>query len=298
MAKNVSAQLLARFAKKPDFHQSPMYANVMRKIGWQIEGKPGEQIFVRTLGPIAVAKMQRPVRSYKNAISNVRKKYRTITFQLEPSLSTHWKSTTPKLGFSKQTLPLAHSASALLDLTLSEQQLLSNMKQKTRYNIHLAERKKIVHIREVSLSQFSEHDFRAFMNMRAAWSKRKNVYGYDEQFLTAVIESFKDHGFCLFAEINGVTEAILLVLEWKKTAIYFCAFSSIKGYQHFAPTLLTWRAMQIAQSHNNDIFDFGGTYDPRFTGTYKRWKGFTTFKEGFSPVFFLYPPSFLKLGWW
>lgn len=295
-----------------------MYANVMRAIGWTIEGKPGSQIFVRKLGPIAVAKMQRPEKVDLSVIEVVRKKYRTITFQLEPALQSivekkkfifplhieHeepelWISAWKEFGFARTVMPLAHSASSLIDLRLTKQQLLEHVSQKTRYNIRKGEKDPTLHVEIIPLSELNTTQTKTFLDLRAEWSKRKNVMGYDQTFMNGVLNSFEKHGACLFAvDESGKTLATLLVLTTEKTAIYFSAFSSEKGYARNCPTLLTWNAMNWAKDLGMLIFDFGGVYDPRYTGTYKRWRGFTEFKERFKPTYFLYPKSYMKTFWW
>jgi lipid II:glycine glycyltransferase (peptidoglycan interpeptide bridge formation enzyme) len=65
------------------------------------------------------------------------------------------------------------------------------------------------------------------------------------------------------------------------------------------PSALVWEGMKTAKSLGCTIFDFGGIADPRYPGDYKKWVGFTKFKEGFSPTPLLYPPSFrTPIGWW
>jgi|GEM_PF-1030136 len=305
------------FATQHDIHQTPMYANVMRAIGWTIEGKPGSQIFVRKLGPIAVSKMQRPEKIDLSVIQTLRKTYRTVTFQFEPALQSHvgkrahifplhtqhdepitWTNAWKSYGFSRTVMPLAHSASSLIDLRLSERQLLESFSQKTRYNIRKSEKNTSVQIKIVPLHALDAQWKKSFLDLRAEWSKRKNVMGYDETFMNGVLESFKHHGACVFAvDATGKAIATLLILTTGCVAIYFSAFSSKEGYALHAPTLLTWNAMLWSKKQGMKVFDFGGVYDLRYTGTYKRWKGFTEFKERFKPTFFLYPRSYVKMGW-
>ncbi len=52
--------LVVRFGERIDLHQSPYHANVMRKIDWQVDGDIGSQIYSRAVGPLTVAKFQRP----------------------------------------------------------------------------------------------------------------------------------------------------------------------------------------------------------------------------------------------
>lgn len=302
-----------RFASRVDIHQSSMYAKTMESIGWKTVGKSPSQIFVKKLGPVAIAKMQRPARINKKFIQEVRKKYHTLTFHLDPALkygtyvwplqretstnSPDWDQYFKSIGFSRHTSPLAHSATSLIDLRLSESELLHRMKQKTRYNIGLAERKRTITTRTVPFESFTKKDLSMLFTIRSQWNKRKHLFGYDEPFLRGIVSSFKNHGYCLFAEIRSNVVATLIVLEWNKTATYFCAYSTPEGNILYAPTLLAWTAMKTSKKSGNDILDFGGIYDHRFHTIYKQWKGFTKFKEGFSAEPFLYPQSYIQYGW-
>jgi lipid II:glycine glycyltransferase (peptidoglycan interpeptide bridge formation enzyme) len=80
-------------------------------------------------------------------------------------------------------------------------------------------------------------------------------------------------------------------------ATYYAAYAAPAGYKQFAPTLLTWTAMQVAKGRSCDIFDFGGIYDPRYPKMYKNWQGFTKFKSGFHHTTLSYPPTTLQLFW-
>ena len=54
--------------------------------------------------------------------------------------------------------------------------------------------------------------------------------------------------------------------------------------------------MLQSKAEGCQIFDFGGVYDERYPKTYKGWKGFTVFKEGFSPLPVVFPePRVLSL---
>jgi lipid II:glycine glycyltransferase (peptidoglycan interpeptide bridge formation enzyme) len=81
--------------------------------------------------------------------------------------------------------------------------------------------------------------------------------------------------------------------------VYYCAVSSKDGYAQKAPTALVWEGILAAKKAGCEILDFGGIYDPRYKDSYKRWTGFSKFKEGFSPTPFLYPPSVrYPVLWW
>lgn len=285
--------LLEKFAERTDLRQSDNYQVAMKQIGWDTVGSAGKHLFLRRLGPFSIGKIQRPSKIDLKSLHLLRKKYHIITCYVEPGL----KQEDLVIPHSLPSEPFAQSATSIIDLTLTENELLKSFKPKTRYNIGLVARKKILTIHTIKLSELTPTDLANFMCLRSAWSKRKHNVGYDEKFMGSIINAFRDHGWIHFAEINGLAEATLLVLEHHHCSVYYSAFSSLKGYSHFAPTILTWKAIQIAKKSGCDIFDFGGIYDPRYSKLYKKWRGFSTFKEGFSATTITYPPTRLLLGW-
>lgn len=267
----------------------------MAGIGWETYGKPGEQIFLRRFGPLVTAKMQRPKKFNTDDIRQFRKTHKTFGFYLEPGLKSVTNGSRKWLGFHIE--PFAQSKTSLIDLSPKQDVILKSFSQKTRYNINYALKKRVVTVKSSKLNRLSSRLSQDFYQLRADWSKRKQVVGYQEDFLRSIIAAYQDHGWLHLAYINGVAEAALLILENDHVATYYSAFSSLNGYKYFAPTLLTWKSMITAKNGGCDIYDFGGIYDPRYPKMYKKWIGFTHFKDGFHPTYVEYPPSHLQLFW-
>lgn len=287
------SDLLTRFASYSDLHQSPMHAGVMRRIGWQVAGQPGSQIFHRSLGPFTIAKLQRPKVIDLDWLKSFRRSHHTLTTYIEPNL-------TSSLTQGLHVEPFAHSCTSLLDLKPSEHSILASFSQKTRYNVVRTLRQNNLNIIS-SLSPASpsggSHHLTDFFTLHADWSRQKNVIGYSLPLLNAVMSSFAQAGELHLAYHGSSLVASLLVLYHDSVATYWAAFASPEGYRLYAPTLLTWTAIQSAKQHGCDIFDFGGIYDPRYPKMYKKWQGFTKFKSGFNPEVISYPPTTLQLGW-
>ena len=271
-----------------------MHAGAMQGIGWQTIGSPGEQIFLKKLGPVATSKYQRPKIIDLERLRHFRKKYRTLGLYIEPGLGTQILGNPNKLGHVVE--PFAQSKTSLVDLELSQGLLLKSFHQKTRYNINLTLKKKLIEIKSAPLSKLSTSSLDDFYGLRESWSKRKHVYGYEYSFISSIIKNYAGSGSLHIAYISNVPHSTLLVLENDRVATYYLAFSTIQGYKHFAPTLLTWTSMLYAQN-TCDIYDFGGIYDPRYPRMYKKWQGFTKFKDGFHPTYVEYPQTHLQLFW-
>lgn len=285
--------LITKFSSRSDLHQSAMYAGLMREIGWSVTGKLHSELFYRTLGPFTVAKIQRPKTLDLAWIANFRKKHRTLTTYIEPGLST----TLPNQRLGIHVEPFAHSCTSLIDINRSEQDILNSFSQKTRYNIVHTLKKGEIKVVTTKLGHLSKKQSDDFYALHESWSHKKDVIGYPIPLLNAVLKSFADTGNLHLCYKDEELIGSLLTLDYDSVTTYYAAFASLLGYKTFAPTLLTWTAIQTAISRRNDIFDFGGIYDPRYPKMYKKWQGFTKFKAGFNSTVVSFPPTSLQLFW-
>lgn len=271
-----------------------MHANIMREIGWHVAGTKGSQIFFRTLGPLTIAKVQRPKHLDLTWLASFRKTHHTLTTYIEPGLATIIPPKT-RVGFKVE--PFAHSCTSLIDISRSEQEILNSFSQKTRYNIIHTLKKDDIKITSTKLGQLTESQRSDFFLLHEKWSKKKKVIGYPISLLNAVFKAHSETADLHLCYQGDTLVASLLVMYFDGVATYYAAFATNLGYKTFAPTLLTWTAIKKAIENNCNIFDFGGIYDPRYPKMYKNWQGFTKFKSGFNPTVVSYPPTTLQLFW-
>lgn len=270
-----------------------MHANIMKEIGWIVDGKKNSQIFYRTLGPVTVAKIQRPKEIDLTWLRNFRKTHHTLTTYIEPGLKTTLPTT--RIGISVE--PFAHSCTSLIDLLGSEKEILDSFSQKTRYNIVHTLKKEEIYVTSTKLGELTTKQKNDFFALHESWSHKKNVVGYPIYLLEAILKCHAKTGYLHLCYQDNDLVGSLLTLYHDRVVTYYAAFASPIGYKTFAPTLLTWTAIRTAKSEGCDIFDFGGIYDPRYPKMYKRWQGFTKFKSGFNPTVVSYPPTYLQLFW-
>lgn len=282
--------LTSRFNNLPDLHQNPRFAQSMRDTNWEVLGKPGNYLFLKKLGPWGIAKIQHPNLVNLSWLKKMRKKHHILTTYVEPGLQ---QSDLKITGF--KVSPFANSATSLIDLKLTETELLNSFKSKTRYNIKHTEKKDNLKIITKKFQDLTADDKYIFKNSYKLWSKRKKVICYGDKFFNSLFKNFGDSGWIHFAYYMDKCVASLMIIKNEKAAIYYAAFADLQGYSLFAPTILTWRALITAKKADCEIFDFGGIYDPRYK-TYKKWKGFTRFKDGFSPTVVYYPPTKVMIG--
>ena len=192
---------------------------------------------------------------------------RTLFWRLDaPLLNTAGSCISlQRLGFLKSPQELQPKATLILDLSKSEEQLLAEMHQKTRYNIRLAE-KRGVEAKEVS-------DVDAFWSLLQETAQRDGFRTHAKEYYEKLLGV---HTQLFIAEHEGKVLAAALVAFHNNWALYLHGASSSEQRDVMAPHLLHWRIMQEAKRRGCTKYDFWGVDQ-------HKWPGVTRFKQGFSP---------------
>lgn len=163
----------------------------------------------------------------------------------------------------------------LLDLRQGDDALLAAMKQKTRYNIRLAER----HGVKVRLGGLD--DLGLLYRMYAETSLRDHFVIRHEGYYQEAWGSFLRAGFAqpLIAEVEGAPVAALVVYRFGETCWYFYGMSREAHREAMPNHLLQWEAIRWARAQGCAVYDFWGAPD-RLEGDDPMW-GVYRFKEGF-----------------
>ncbi len=155
-----------------------------------------------------------------------------------------------------------------------EEELLARMKQKTRYNLRLAERKG-VRVRAGGLE-----DLGLLYRMYAETSIRDGFVIREEAYYHAVWESFLRAGKAevLIAEVEGEPVAALLLFFFAGRAWYLYGMSREAHREKMPNYLLQWEAMKRAKALGCRVYDLWGAPDV-FDESDSMW-GVYRFKEG------------------
>ena len=165
----------------------------------------------------------------------------------------------------------------LTDLGVGEEALLAGMKQKTRYNIRLAER------RGVRVQPSS--DFDAFYTLYAETAARDGFLIRPRTYYLAVMSRMQGNGLgqLLLAEAGGEAVAGIFLFLLGPTAWYFYGASSERQRQLMPNYLLQWEAMRWALAQGCTLYDWWGAPD-ELSESDSMW-GVYRFKEGFGGQF-------------
>jgi len=164
----------------------------------------------------------------------------------------------------------------ILNLRLSETELLNNFHPKTRYNIRLAV-KKGVNIRERN----SFEDFLNFWRLMAETGQRDSFKIHNKEHYQALASYNPDFIKLFVAEKDGRIIAAGLFSFFGNKVTYLHGASDHAARQLMAPYLLQWTLIKLAKAKNYKFYDFYGIDEVK-------WPGVTRFKLGFSGFRFSY----------
>jgi lipid II:glycine glycyltransferase (peptidoglycan interpeptide bridge formation enzyme) len=162
----------------------------------------------------------------------------------------------------------------LLDLNGSEEDWLKRMKQKTRYNLRLAQKN------GVKIRLAKEEEYPELYKMYAETSIRDGFMIRPQSYYLDVWQTFNQAGMLspLVAEVDGKMVAGLVLFHFGKTAWYLYGMSSAAHREKMPNYLLQWEAMRLAREKGCITYDLWGAPDD-FGGT-DAMAGVFRFKEG------------------
>lgn len=176
-------------------------------------------------------------------------------------------------GYSSDQIQFKNTV--LVDLSPTEEELLASMKQKTRYNIRLAEKK------GVSVRVGKPDDFSILYKMYAETSVRDGFVIRDEGYYKTVWNIFmsSNEPTCvpLIAEVDGEPVAAIFVFYFAGRAYYVYGMSRDVHREKMPSYLLQWEAMKLAMAKGCTIYDLWGAPDA-FNESDSMW-GVYRFKE-------------------
>lgn len=197
------------------------------------------------------------------------KKEGAIFARIEPS-KINTKKRLKKVG------SVQPDSTLILSLEKSEDELASEMKQKTRYNLNLAIKKGV----EIEKTTDPEK-IDIFYNVLKETTNRDDFKGHPKEYYKKMLETLGQEGIVrlYLAKLEDKYIAANIVSFWGDTVAYLHGASSNEYRNVMAPYLLQWEAIKDAKSEGYIFYDFWGIApndNPRH-----KWAGVTRFKKGF-----------------
>jgi lipid II:glycine glycyltransferase (peptidoglycan interpeptide bridge formation enzyme) len=158
-------------------------------------------------------------------------------------------------GFEGAADPVQPRRTVVISLDGGEEDWLARMKQKTRYNIRLAEKKEIV----VQPSR----DVDTFYALMQTTGQRDGFGVHSREYFQKAFDLFEARGLCtlLIAEYEGRPLAGLMAFARGSRAWYFYGASNDEERNRMPTYLLQWEAMRWAKSRGCTSYDLWGVPD-------------------------------------
>jgi lipid II:glycine glycyltransferase (peptidoglycan interpeptide bridge formation enzyme) len=171
----------------------------------------------------------------------------------------------------------------IVDLSGDEDKILAAMKQKTRYNIRLAEKK------GVTVRQGNAADVATFYKLALVTAQRDGFGVHSLDYYQATYDLFApDRCALLIAEFAGEPLAALMAFCQGQEAYYFYGASASEQRNLMATYLIQWEAIRWAKSQGCTRYDLWGipdadlaTLEDEFEQRYDGLWGVYRFKRGF-----------------
>ncbi len=145
-----------------------------------------------------------------------------------------------------------------MDLKKDEESLFKQMKPKTRYNIHLSERKGVM-VRQAGFEEFS-----TWYALYRETAERNRFFLHPESYFKTVLAAkaadtaSPAEVALLLAEKDGIPLAAMFLVLSGNRGTYLYGASSSQNRNTMATYALQWHAMQYAKNHGCSEYDFFG----------------------------------------
>ncbi len=179
---------------------------------------------------------------YFSRFANLSGRHQRVETQLE------------NLGWQFSDSQIQFQNTMWIDLQPDEDEILTGMKQKTRYNIRLAAKK------GVKIRIATREDYETVYRLYAETSIRDRFIIRSQTYYLDVWEKFTLAGMCsiLLAEFETKPIAALVMYFFGRSAYYMYGMSSDQ-HRNLMPTyLLQWEAIKLAKANDATIYDLWG----------------------------------------
>ncbi len=216
-------------------------------------------------------------------IKAVAKSKNAIFVKIEPNIRKEEKRAQKQIEILKEEgcakgKPLFTQQTFWIDLGKTEEELLASFHPKTRYNIRYAQKKGVVIVEDNSKKAFNK-----YLKLTFETAKRQNFYAHTEKYHrlmwkhlhTNLIKQKREPiAHLLVAKHKGKIIVTWIVFVLGKFLYYPYGASDYKYHKLMGSNLMMWEAIKFAKNKKLSFFDLWGK---------EEGKGFTKFKEGYSP---------------
>ena len=178
----------------------------------------------------------------------------------------------------------------VLDVSPSEAELMAQLKQKTRYNIRIAQKKGV----QVEIDN-SERAFARFLELTQETTERQKFYAHGPNYFSTLWKNLGDNqapnsklqtnkltAHLMTATYNNEIITTWMLFHFRDTVYYPYGASTREHREVMANNLVMWEVIRLAKQWGAHYVDMWGALGPEASSS-DPWYGFHTFKAGYSP---------------
>jgi peptidoglycan pentaglycine glycine transferase (the first glycine) len=234
----------------------------------------GRKYWMSPKGPVIIGDKGQAPSEIVDGLKKEAKKAGAVFLRIEPEASVP-RGAVPVKGVNPQ-------ATSIVNLSPSEEGIMSAMHHKTRYNIKVSEKHGVLVDRWVASDG---EKFEELMALFGATAARDGFRLHPREYYSAQLASFRDSEpkmEVFSANFGGKMLAAAVVVFDSSTATYLHGASSNEMRNLMAPYALHWAIVKAAKERGCTSYDLWGISDDPKSG----WAGITRFKRGWGGVDF------------
>ena len=226
------------------------------------------------------------VKAAATQLREIGKKHDCVFVRIRPQIldTTASRQQLQKAGLKQAPMHLHAEHTTVLDLTPSHDELLTAMRQQTRYEIRKSLKLPITVSRTNSAEAMEE-----FIAVQQETAQRQAFIPSSPAFLRAMRDELGDSLPLYRVESDGVLLNLAVVITADQEADYFEAASSPESRKLPGAYALLWQSIQDTKASGCSRYNFWGIAPEGSVN--HRYSGVTTFKRGFGGQDTTYVPA-------
>ena len=216
------------------------------------------------------------LRFFMEEIAKLAEREKCVFVRMRPNIpdTEEHRKLAERLKLVKSPMHLHAEHTVMLDITKSDDELMTEMRRQTRYEVRRAQKLGI----EVSY-ETSEKAFNEFYDLQLETAERQGFIPSSRHMILSQHEVFGDKARIYTATLDGKVLSKGEVLLQAPEAIYHEAASTLDGRKLPGAYALQWQIIQDAKKLGLKRYNLFGIAPPN--SPHHRYAGVTTFKTGF-----------------
>jgi len=231
-------------------------------------------------GPIIVKNEERILKMFTKYLKNYAREKRYDFIRVSPFADNteERKKLYSNTGFRKAPIHALAETTWLLDLGLSEKELLVNMNKNHRNLIKRCEREGVRIEKHINVK-----DLKEFHDLHEKTAKRHNFHRFSNEYVEKEFENFSGDKEVIVWKVylpNGKLDSAAVVYYYGKMACYRHGASLMQNKKLPTSYLLQWESIKEAKNKKMRYYNFWGIA-PENANKKHPFFGITHFKKGF-----------------